>query len=39
MDKEEGLDIVLSPIQLAAVLENETIEETRRLSDLTAQKC
>lgn len=33
MDKEEGLDIVLSPIQLAAVLENETIEETSSLSN------
>lgn len=33
MSNEEGLEIVLTPIQLAAVLENETIEETDMLSN------
>lgn len=33
MENEEGLEIVLTPIQLAAILENETLEETSSLSN------
>jgi len=33
MENEEGLEIVLTPIQMAAILENETIDETSMLSN------
>lgn len=33
MDDEEGIEIILSPIQLAAILENESIEESATVSN------
>ena len=33
MDADEGLEVVLSPLQLATVLENDSIEESSSLSN------